>query len=153
MTTALSLARHRARRRSLFDVDRFLEEALSNWPTRARVARPARYSPRAEAVETADAYRINLDLPGVEPGDLSVTIDDDVLVIAGERKWPAEGPAEGEADEKAVISSRFERRFAFESDISAEDIQAEHRHGVLTVSVPKHVEPEPEPRSIRVEVA
>ena len=158
MATALSLYRQPARRhrRSLLDVDRFFDEVAPNRATCGIARRPERYSPRVEALEAENEYRIMADLPGVQPDDLSVTVDDGILVIKGERKWTShetsEDPAsEGEA--KTVVARRFERRFSFDSGISADGIPAEHRHGVLTVTVPKHVEPEPVPLSISVEVA
>ena len=46
------------------------------------------FSPSADVAETADGYRLELDLPGLTEKDVSVTVEGKHLTIAGERKAP-----------------------------------------------------------------
>lgn len=95
----------------------------------------ARYTPRFDVVETADEVTLYGDLPGVQPGDLEITFENQELVIhgkvsprwgAGNRYWAREY---GVGD--------FHRTFAVSAGIDAQKIQAELTNGVLALHLPK----------------
>jgi HSP20 family protein len=166
MTSGLSLYRSPARTlsRSLFDVDRFFNDFHDSVFTRARrpiragqrpVASAQLFSPRVQATDTGDELRLVAEMPGVEAQDFEVLVEDDVLVLKGERKraCDADESDDGEQDEagaKATASESFHRRFRFGSEIAAEEITARYKNGVLTVTLPKRAEQEPEARTIPV---
>jgi len=165
MTSGLSLYRSPARTlsRSLFDVDRFFNDFHDSVFARARrpiragqrsVASAQLFSPRVQATDTGDELRLVAEMPGVEAQDFEVLVEDDVLVLKGERKpeWGVDESDEGEeeAGAKATASESFHRRFRFGSEIAAEEITARYKNGVLTVTLPKRAEQEPEARSIPV---
>lgn len=106
---------------------------------------PSTFIPTFEVKETKDAYVFKADLPGVKENDLDVSLADNRIVISGKRS--EERREEGEryyAYERSYGS--FSRAFTLPEGIDAENVNAELKEGVLTVSVPK--KPESQPRRI-----
>jgi HSP20 family protein len=94
------------------------------------------FSPACDLSETADAYQVRLDVPGIKPEDITVQVTGDSLRISGERK------EEKEEEEKTY--HRIERRsgsfcesLQLPGAVNEEKVQAEFHDGVLTVTLPK----------------
>ena len=111
------------------------------------------FRPTFEAVELEDEYRVTADLPGVEPADIEVTVEDGVLSIKGQRHYESETETEEGAVTRVDERGRFERRIRFPGEIAEADVKATCKHGVLTVSIPKPEEVKPEVKAIPVETA
>jgi HSP20 family protein len=145
------------------DFDRLVDDLWSGFglapvafaPPAGTGAAPALpgFSPGFEAVELDDAYRVTADIPGVDPADVEVSVEDGVLTIRGQRHYEDESETEAGGVQKMSERGRFERRFRFPGDIVENEVKATHKHGVLTVTVPKPAEQKPEVRSIPVETA
>lgn len=122
-------------------------------PTAAAAPEPRRFTPAFDAVELEKEYRVTAEIPGVDPADVDVEVEDGVLTIQGRRRF--EDESESQEGEVARVSERgrFERRIRFPGEIVENDVKAVHRHGVLTVTVPKPAEQKSEVRSIPVETA
>ena len=93
----------------------------------------ADYRPAIDYVESAEAYEIHIDMPGVDPESLELILTNNELTMKGERPAP-------DADERTFhLRERtwgsFERTFTFPTQVA--DIQAESKLGVLTVRVAK----------------
>jgi HSP20 family protein len=104
------------------------------------------WAPRADLAETEDAYVVALDVPGVPESDLQITLDDDTLKVAGERKFQREN-RDGQFHRIERSFGRFYRAFRFASPIEPNGVTAEFEDGVLTVRVakaeaskPRHIE-------------
>ena len=101
------------------------------------------------------------EIPGVDAKDLDVSVDGGVLLIKGRRRTPEVESASGEASSSATNATkkeleaqeRFERRLRFPSEIAEGEVTASYKNGVLTVTVPKLAEAEPEVRAIPIETA
>jgi HSP20 family protein len=86
--------------------------------------------------ETADAYQIHMDVPGMKPEEINVQVTGETVHISGERKE--------EKEEKGRTRHRVERRTGTFSEtivlpaaVNDEKVQAEFKDGVLTVTLPK----------------
>jgi len=102
--------------------------------------------PRASLRDVKEAFVLAAEVPGVAEGDLKITATQDSLTIAGERTSRVpEGYATHRQERGAI---RFARSFALPAKIDVEKITAGLKHGVLTVTMPKH--PESQPKSITV---
>jgi HSP20 family protein len=111
--------------------------------------------PGRSTLMAMDAYRegdqlvVLLDLPGVDPQAIDMTVDQNVLTISAERRWE---PGEGQ---EVIIAERRQGRFTrqlFLGDtLDADRIQAAYDRGVLTVKVP--VAEEAKPRRVEVQVS
>jgi HSP20 family protein len=87
-----------------------------------------------------DAYRqddrlvLKLDLPGVDPASVDVTVEKDVLTVRAERHWEV---AEGN---RVLVSERpqgtFTRRLLLGESLNGERTEASYDNGVLTLTVP-----------------
>ena len=109
----------------------------------------AAWRPAASIVENQSEYVISADLPAVRREDVSVTVENGVLSIRGERKL--EKSAEDETEHRReTYHGVFERRFGLPDDANTEEISAESRDGVLTVKIPKLKPTQPEVRSIAI---
>lgn len=107
------------------------------------------FSPQADAADSADAYHIELELPGVDENDIEVSLTDQVLSIKGEKKFEHE-----EKSREYFFSERaygaFHRSFRLPPDADAGGIAADFHKGVLTVTVPKRAAKEPASKRIEV---
>jgi HSP20 family protein len=98
---------------------------------------PTLWSPQIDVQRRDDALVLKADLPGVSKEDLKIDIDDNTLVISGQRQEEHE---EGGKDEGYQLYERsygsFYREVPLPQDVNPDDIQAEMRDGVLKVTVP-----------------
>jgi HSP20 family protein len=125
------------------EIDRLFE---GFFPSRVSDEETSRYatmwSPRTDLVETPEAYRIEVDVPGLSRDDIHINFQDDRLTISGERSHEAR-----EENEERVRVERsfgnFFRSFTLPSTVNAGDISATHENGVLTITVPKAEESKP----------
>jgi HSP20 family protein len=101
--------------------------------------------------ETADAYVLMAELPGLESDDIQLSLEGSTVTLQGERKIDY-ADQEGTAvhrRERQVGS--FRRAFELPGRIDAEKVEAKHRNGVLLVRLPKS--PEDQPRHISVQAS
>ncbi len=105
------------------------------------------WKPRADVVETPEAYVVKVEMPGMKSEDVNVTLTGDTLTLKGERN------SETQKDEDhwhvvERVSGSFVRTFKMPTAIDASGVDAEMKDGVLTVTVRKA----PEVSSARIEV-
>jgi HSP20 family protein len=95
---------------------------------------PAGWTPPVDLLETAEAYIVIAELPGVERDDLSISMHDDGrLTVAGVRR-------ERTSEEYHRVErghGTFSRTFHLPIAVEADRITADFRDGVLTVTCPK----------------
>jgi HSP20 family protein len=106
------------------------------------------FSPTFEVKETAEAFVIKADLPGVAENALDINLHHGVLSVAGHRD--AEERKEGETFalyERQYGS--FTRSFALPETADGERIEAALANGVLTLSIPKKAEAKPRKVELR----
>ena len=100
------------------------------------------WRPAVDIKEEADRFVIMADLPGVDPGNIEITMENGVLSIKGERKSEIRDEKEGYKRVERV-SGTFYRRFSLPDSADAERIEAKGKDGVLEVSLPKHEKVQP----------
>lgn len=112
----------------------------------------AEWSPAVDILEYSDRFQLLLDIPGVEPKDVEITLDNGVLSVAGTRN--EEKPV-GSTDSAQVQQQRIERRlgrfyrrFILPDTVDADHVNASGRNGVLEIVIPK--QPKAQPRRIAV---
>ena len=96
------------------------------------------WTPPVDVYETDDhALVVSAELPGVDPTEVSVTLEDGVLIIAGERKIDSEldrGRTRFYRSERAYGS--FSRSFMVPRTVDTAAATAEHKAGALRVRLP-----------------
>ena len=131
--------------------DRFFAESMRRWPRQGAATQPPReWAPAADVSETDGEYLIKAELPEVRKEDVSITVQDGVLTLAGERKQE-----KVEEQEKVHRTERFygsfARRFALPENTDEQGIRAESRDGVIVIHIPKQRVTEPQPRQIQIQ--
>jgi HSP20 family protein len=121
------------------DFDRLFE---SPFAAISREGLQAGFSPAIEVHEDADNVTVNVELPGVDKKDVSVTIHDGVLVISGERRQERE-IKEHDLFRSERLYGRFERQLGLTQPVVSEKVKAAYKDGVLTVTLPKAAEAKP----------
>ena len=113
------------------------------------IAQAGAWTPAVDIYETEDSLVVEAELPGVDPKNIDVSVDEGVLSLKGERKLEKEVKEENyHRVERAY--GMFQRSVRLPSDVDADAIKANYESGVLKVSVPK-VEPK-KPKSVPIEV-
>ncbi len=92
--------------------------------------------PAVDIKEAKDAYEVVADVPGVEPKDIDVSLEDGVLTVKGERKSVTKEEDTGFTRTERAYGS-FYRRFTLPDTADAENITAKTEHGVLKLHIPK----------------
>ena len=110
----------------------------------------ADWVPAVDIVEEKDKFVLKADVPGVDPADIEVSMDNGVLSLSGERQSETRDESEG-LKRVERISGKFYRRFTLPDTADAEGISAKSSNGILEVSIPK--QPEIQARRITVEAA
>lgn len=101
-----------------------------------------------DVIENADAFVVKASVPGVEPDELAINIENDVLTIHAERK-AEEGQDQDEVRWQERYYGALERRFALPAEVDANKVKAELEHGVLTLTLPKAETAKP--KSIKIQ--
>jgi len=114
------------------EMDRILRRTFG-WPWR----RPtAMWIPPMESYARGNDLVVKLDLPGVEPKDVDISIKDRALTIKGERRQ-AETVKEEDYYLAETEYGSFERTFSLPKEAKIEDIKATYDKGVLEIVVPQ----------------
>lgn len=106
--------------------------------------------PAVEMKETDKAFKLSVEVPGVEAKDVDVTVDNGALVIKGEKKEEREEKEKGYYYSERSYGS-FERRIELPPSADAEKIKAKAKDGVLQITIPKSPEAEKNTRRIAIE--
>jgi HSP20 family protein len=94
------------------------------------------FAPTADVAETDKGYEITMDLPGIDPKDLTVEIREGSLWVSGQRKE--------EKEEKGKTFHRMERHYGafrrvvpLDLPVDREKVEAKYHDGVLKINVAK----------------
>jgi len=121
-------------------------ERLTQGFKHLRGERPA---PSADASESGKGYEISMELPGMDPGDVEVRLEGDVLVVSGEKRNEHE-----EKKRNYYLLERtfgaFRRAFRLPDDVDRSRISAEFSKGVLEIAMPRAAVAQKEVRKITV---
>lgn len=106
-------------------------------------------SPALDLVEATEGYFVYCDLPGLEEGEVEISIASNVLTIKGERKNPSQ---EGEVKtyKNETWEGTFQRTLAIPSRVDADKIDAHLKDGVLTIFLPRREEDKPKQIDLKV---
>lgn len=126
-----------------------INRLFSGWSTNDSSGVTADWVPSVDINEFEDRFQLFVDVPGVDPKAVDITLESGVLTITGERFLQAA------TDDETVIrrrtergSGRFYRRFILPETVDADKVKAIDRHGVLEILIPKQAKALP--RKIKV---
>lgn len=106
--------------------------------------------PAADILENDQNLVLKVELPGFDPKEVEIRVEDGTLYLKGERKF--------ERDEKKENYHRversygtFSRTFALPGSVDVENVKAEYKDGLLTLTLPK--KEEAKPKTIKIQVS
>ncbi|MCL4305357.1 Hsp20/alpha crystallin family protein [bacterium] len=94
------------------------------------------WAPDVDIAENSDSYEIHAELPGMREEDITITLNNNVLTISGEKRRVVNE----EKDNFIRVErsyGKFERSFSLPNNIVADRVSANYSDGVLKVALPK----------------
>ena len=130
------------------EFDRLFKEAFSPMSGETEVSTRS-WAPPVDIYETEDAIVLKAELPGIDPKDVEVRVEDNTLYLKGERNYEKEVNEQNYHRIERSYGS-FARSFSLPNSISAEKVKAEYKDGLLTLTMPKREEAKP--KTIKIDV-
>lgn len=119
------------------DFDRFFSRMMPRaWSELEDEGHLAGWRPAVDVKETEKEYVVSADIPGIDPKEIEVTMEKDVLTIKGERNMESRDEKEGYRCVERFEGSFFRRIMLPDAD-DANKVTATNKHGVLEIRVPK----------------
>ena len=100
------------------------------------------WAPAVDIYETEHELVVKADLPDVNPQDLDIRVENNILTIRGERKFENKVKEENYLRVESAYGS-FSRSFSLANSVKLDAIKADYQNGVLTLSIPKREEAKP----------
>jgi len=113
------------------------------------VAERQSWTPSIDVIETDDSIKLKAELAGMDPKDISIEVQDNVLTVSGERRFQEEV----KEDKNYRIERRygsFSRSLALPQTLNENGIEAKYENGVLEVVVPKAEVAKPKKISVAI---
>jgi HSP20 family protein len=110
------------------DLDRLTQQLWNTGTGNAPKAMPM------DAYRRGDRFVVHFDLPGVDPDQIELTVEKNVLTVGAERRW------ERQEDDEPVAAERpqghFTRQLFLGETLDADHIEASYTDGVLSLTIP-----------------
>jgi HSP20 family protein len=137
------------------EMDRLFEDFFA--PTEARTFAAAggnggalaAVSPNIDLHETDQAYEVTAELPGLEQRDVELTLRENALILAGEKRAEHEEKDGGRRWSERTFG-RFERTIGLPEEVDADKVEAKFNNGVLKITLPKNPKAKDKTRKIEI---
>lgn len=126
------------------EIDRLFDDAYGSGGRAASA-----WSPSANVREANDAVLLEMELPGISPESVDISIENDMLTVSGEKR---EERREDEEEGRYFLVERrygsFSRSFTLPPNVDHDKVTADFDNGLLTIRIPR--EALPQPRRIQI---
>ena len=129
------------------DINRLFGNATENDSSSATAA----WIPMVDIHEFTDRFELYVDLPGVDPNQVELTLDSGVLTLSGNRTEQQVSSRHDDEVEALRVErghGRFHRRFLLPDTVDGEKVNATGKNGVLIITIPK--QEKSQPRRIKI---
>jgi HSP20 family protein len=121
-------------------MNRLFDDAVHSWPSSSNGT--TAWAPAADIYETETDLVLLADLPGVDPKQIDVRVENNVLTIRGERAF--ESKVDRDNFHRVERSyGTFMRSFTLATPVDADKIKATYKNGVLQITLPKAEQAKP----------
>jgi HSP20 family protein len=131
-------------------MDRFFDEPFLTAP-QLWSQRGEHFPVPLDMIEEEGQYVVKASMPGIVPEDVEITLTDNVLTIKGESKRESESNERNYHVRERHYGS-FMRQIALPMPVNADEVEATHENGVLTLRLPKSEAAKPKKISVRTTV-
>ncbi len=121
------------------EVERAFRQAVG---ARSDAAPAGAFSPALDVEEDENTFTLHIELPGVHPDQVEVSLEENVITIAGERAFYGERSTDGFRRIERNFG-RFHRAVRLPDRVDGEHVEATYRDGLLTITVPKAEDAKP----------
>lgn len=104
--------------------------------------------PPVNVKETATAFALEVVAPGLKKENFNIEVDNDLLTVSSEVKTEKSDEQEGKFTRREFRSASFKRSFKLPENVKPEEINAVYQDGILTVSLPKKEEAQPQAKRL-----
>ena len=126
----------------LQEVDRFFDDNLMGMMHTGSV-------PMLNVYQDGDNVMVDVQLPGIDPKDIEIDVENDVLTIAGSSGDTKEIKKENYY-RKEIRSGSFRRNIILPMPVKGDKAEASYEKGILTITLPKHEAAKPKKISVKV---
>ena len=128
-------------------MDRLFDQGFGRFPALRNGEDLGPASLTMDVVETGDSFVVRAAVPGVDPKDVDISVEEDILTIKGEFSTREEKEEENYL-RREIRAGAFQRQLRLPPTVDAEKADAKFEHGMLTLTLPK--KPEARARSIKI---
>lgn len=134
------------------EVDRLFDDFPTRWPSVRFTMPSGLLVPAVDMTETKKAYKIAVEVPGMEASEVEMHVHDGAILLSGEKKERRDEEEKGYSYSERSYGS-FERRIELPQGSDERGIKAKIRNGVLEITVPKKPEAAAKRQRIEIESA
>jgi len=131
--------------------ERFLRDAFSPVSGEGEVSTRT-WAPPVDIYENGDNLVLKAELPGFNPDDVEIRVEDNTLYLKGERKFEKDVKEQNYHRVERSYGT-FTRTFSLPNSVDADKVTANYKDGVLTLTMPKREEAKPKTIKINVNKA
>jgi HSP20 family protein len=113
------------------------------------VMNTSNYTPRVRISEDKDNFYLNLEMPGIPKDDVKISLENNTLSVSGTKKHQSKSE-DTNLIMNEIYYGEFCRSFNLSDDIKTDNIDAEFKDGLLTITLPKKEEVKPVVKEIKV---
>lgn len=110
---------------------------------------PSRWLPRIDVFDRDKEIIVRVEVAGVGPDDVEVTVEDRTLSISGQRSFETSEEDNG-FHRREIFAGEFKRSLVLPAGLDATEVKARANNGILEVTIPRR--PEILPRKVKVDV-
>ena len=137
----MKLARFNNYHPSMFD--NWFDNDLFNWEYNNHEAEAT--LPAVNIKENADAFKVEMAVPGFDKKDFKINLDHNILTISSEKKVENEHKNGERYTCREYSYQSFSRSFTLPDAANGDKISAKYENGILNVEIPKREEAKPKP--------
>lgn len=94
------------------------------------------FTPRVDVLESDKDFKVTAELPGMDAKDIQISLEQDALVLSGEKKSEHEEKQKGYYRAERSYGS-FQRVIPLTTEVDEGKVDAQFKNGVLTITLPK----------------
>lgn len=132
------------------EVDRLFDDFPTRWPSVKFALSSGLLIPAVEMTETKKAYKLGVEVPGMDATDIEMHVEAGAILISGEKKEQRDEDEKGYSYSERSYGA-FERRIELPPSADPKGVKAKVRKGVLEITVPKKPEAAAQRQRIKVE--
>lgn len=123
--------------------DNWFDNDLFGWADNSQMAKAT--MPSVNIKENADAFKVEMAVPGFDKKDFKINLDHNVLTISSEKKVENEDKKNECFTRREYCYQSFSRSFTLPDAANGDKISAKYENGILNVEIPKREEAKPKP--------